>query len=472
MPPMAHRTAALALLVSALAGCGRGPRPDVVVISIDSLRPDHLSCYGYPFPTSPTLDRLAAEGVRFETALSTSSWTLPAHAALFTGLYDSGHRLVDNGLTLHPAQVTAAEVFARNGWRTGGFFGGPYLHPVFGLGQGFETYQSCMTQLEDDLTPEEVRASSRQRKGASHADVTGPRTVAEVTRWLGEVGDEPVFLFVHLWDVHYDFIAPPEYVALFDPDYTGSLTGVDFMENPAIAPGMDEREYRHLMALYDAEIRFTDDTVAALLEVLERRGRMHETLLVVTADHGEEFLEHGLKGHQRTLYEEVVRIPMIFHGPPGRFAAAGRALADQVRLVDVMPTLYALCGIDDVPPMNGRDLSPLLAGGALEIEPALLELYANRADLKAVRMPTFKAYRARGDRTGGFDLLTDPAERVDLGPTAPFVEPGQRLIEREHDAAHALGLGRFALVADDIDPRLLEQLEALGYTGDRAPQDD
>ncbi|HVS17631.1 MAG TPA: sulfatase [Planctomycetota bacterium] len=470
---MPHRTAVLALLALALTGCGRGPRPDVVVVSIDSLRPDHLSCYGYPFPTSPTIDRLAREGVRFENALTTSSWTLPAHAALFTGLYDSGHGLVDNGLTLNPAQVTAAEVFARNGWRTAGFFGGPYLHPVFGLDQGFETYQSCMTQLEDDLAPEEVRASSRSRWGASHADVTGPRTVAEVTRWLAEVGDEPIFLFVHLWDVHYDFIAPPEYVALFDPDYTGELTGVDFMENPAIAPGMDERDFRHLLALYDAEIRYTDDTLAQILGLLERRGRMDDTLLVVTADHGEEFLEHGRKGHQRTLYEEVVRIPLIFRGAPGRFAAAGSAPIDQVRLIDVMPTLYALCGIDDVPAMNGRDLSPLLAGRALEIEPALLELYANRRDMQAVRMPTFKMFKAAPQHAGsGFDLLADPHERVELGPQAPFFQPGLSLIQRELAAALELGKGRFSIPADDIDPRMLERLKSLGYIGVEGPRDE
>jgi arylsulfatase A-like enzyme len=468
---MSRRTAALALC-ALFVGCGRSPRPDVVVISIDSLRPDHLSCYGYDRPTSPTIDRLAREGVRFETALSTSSWTLPAHAALFTGLYDSGHGLIENGLRLNESQVTAAEVFARHGWRTGGFFGGPYLHPVFGMGQGFETYQSCMTQLDDGLEDEAVRAGARAHGGASHADVTGPRTVAEVTRWLGEVGDDPIFLFVHLWDVHYDFLAPPEYVELFDPDYEGTLTGVDFMGNPAVAPDMPERDYRHLLALYDAEIRFTDDIIAQLLAALERRGRMHDSLLVVTADHGEEFFEHGRKGHQRTLYEEVVRIPLIFHGPPGRFAGAGSVPAEQVRIVDIAPTLFALCGIDDVPAMNGRDLSPLLAGGTLEPEPALLELYANGLELRAARMSTFKVFKAAERHPGsGFDLMADPHEEVELGAGAPFVGTGLRLIEREQAAARELGRGRGPLPADDIDPRMLERLRSLGYLGSGEPED-
>ena len=446
--------------------------PDVVVISIDSLRPDHLSCYGYPQPTSPTIDSIAAAGVRFETALSSSSWTLPAHAALFTGLYDSGHGLVDNGLRLADSQVTAAEVFARNGWRTAGFFGGPYLHPVFGLGQGFETYQSCMTTLDDGLTDAQMRAQSRARRGDSHADVTGPRTVDEVTRWLDGVDDQPFFLFVHLWDVHYDFIAPPEYVARFDPDYTGELNGVDFMENPAIAPGMDARDYRHLMALYDAEIRWTDDTVADLLAALEARGRLANTILVVTADHGEEFLEHGRKGHQRTLYEEVVRIPLIFRWP-GQLAAAGRSVPDQVRLVDVAPTLFALCGIDDVPQMNGRDLSRLLQGPDLPLEPALTELYANRADMQAVRMPTYKVIQAPPRvPAAGFDLVNDPAEQVLLGPEVPFVQSGRKLIEREQGAARQLGAGRYPTIADDVDPRLLERLRNLGYVDDGGPLED
>jgi arylsulfatase A-like enzyme len=226
------------------------------------------------------------------------------------------------------------------------------------------------------------------------------------------------------------------------------------------------------MALYDAEIRFTDDAIAQILGALERRGRMQDTLLVVTADHGEEFFEHGRKGHQRTLFEEVVRIPLIVHGPPGRFAAAGRAPTEQVRIVDVMPTLFALCGIDDVPPMNGRDLSPLLAGGALEPEPALLELYANGLALRAARMSTFKVFKAAPQHPGsGFDLLADPHEKVELGPGAPFLDTGLRLIEREQAAAREHGRGRGPSQAGDIDPRILERLRSLGYLGSEEPED-
>ncbi len=478
MQRMDPRPARCAAVLAALAfACGGEPArrtappgaPNVLLVSIDSLRPDHLGCYGYRFATSPTIDGLARDGVRFQQAVSTTSWTLPAHASLFTGLYDSGHGLVENGLRLAESQVTLAEVFQRNGWQTVGFFGGPYLHPTFGMDQGFERYQSCMTSLADALPEEEVRNQSHAQVSAAHKDVTGPRTVTEVGRWLAQADERPFFAFVHLWDVHYDYIAPPEYVALFDADYHGDLNGVDVMRNARIAPGMDERDLRHLLALYDAEIRFTDDTLKALLKELEERGELANTIVVVTADHGEEFLEHGGKGHQRTLYEEVLRIPLVFHWPGHLGASVGAdplVPAQQVRLVDVMPTLLALCGIQDVPTMCGRDLSALLRGDSLTPEPALAELYTEGRDIQALRTDTFKVIRAasRGVLLG-HDLLADPEELQPLPGLHPQVANGLKMLDAELDKARRAGRGRGAKPAKDIDPAVLEHLRNLGYTG-------
>jgi len=187
----AARELVLATALAASAACGaehgaaRGP--NLLLVSIDSLRPDHLGCYGYARDTSPVIDRLAREGVRFQTAVSTTSWTLPAHAALFTGMYDSAHGLVDNGLSLSDAHRTLAEELALHGYQTAGFYGGPYLHPTFGLSQGFGHYQSCMTAVAEGASAEEVRAESRAPRGAAHEDVTGPRTVEEFGRWLDVV---------------------------------------------------------------------------------------------------------------------------------------------------------------------------------------------------------------------------------------------------------------------------------------------
>src|SRR5262249_36783795 len=152
---------------------------------------------------------------------------------------------------LSPEHVTLAKALRDAGYQTAGFYGGPYLHPTFGLDQGFDHYQSCMTKLPDDLTGEAARAASRAQSGSAQDDVTGPRTVDEVTRWAQGLGDRPFFLFVHMWDVHYDYVAPDAYVKAFDPDYRGPIDGRNLMRNTAINASMSERDRRHLIALYD-----------------------------------------------------------------------------------------------------------------------------------------------------------------------------------------------------------------------------
>jgi arylsulfatase A-like enzyme len=440
--------------------------PDIVLISIDSLRADHLGCYGYEPPTSPTIDRLAREGARFETALSTTSWTLPAHAALFTGLYDSAHGLVDNGLSLAEEHRTLAEVLRDHGYQTGGFFGGPYLHPVFGLGQGFDTYESCMAALGTQASETTVRDQSKGRTQPSHADVTGPRTVAAVERWLADVrAEEPLFLFVHLWDVHYDYLAPRELVEQFDPGYAGTLTGEGFMENPAVNPGMSPRDYQHLLALYDAEIRFTDDHLDQILELLRRSGRLENALVVVTADHGEEFFEHGQKGHQKSLFDEVVRVPLVIHWP-GR-VRPGTVIPDQVRLIDLLPTLLTAAGVTQRPAVMGRDLSPLLGGGKLGFEPALLELLVDRREYRAARTNGFKVVRAAPSAApAGFDLVANPKEALEAQILLPDPRVGSALkvLESETQRARAwlqeLGSGPREVT---LDPSMIAELRRLGY---------
>ncbi len=467
---------ALRLFIAALctlgAACdggepGRTRRPNIILVSIDSLRPDNLGSYGYPRNTSPFLDELAAGGVRFQNAVSTTSWTLPAHAAMMTGLYDSTHGLVDNGLRLGEGHVTLAELLEGEGYQTAGFFGGPYLHPTFGLGQGFQTYQSCMTVTDDATSGAVVRRGARAESGHSHADVTGPRTRAEVSAWVERGVAEPYFLFLHMWDVHYDYIPPPEYIERFDPDYAGEIDGSGFSTDERLHAGMPARDLRHLIALYDAEIRFTDDTLREIFNVLEAAGHLSDTLVVVTADHGEEFFEHDGKGHQQTLFDEVLRVPLIVWWP-GRLPA-GSVISDQVRLIDLMPTLASYAGAGRQLAVQGRDLAPLLEGGSLPPEPALAELLAEGLSMRALRTNVAKAMRFRDDFPALlFKLGVDPGEQAPIVPNAPLED------ERRH---YALQLRDTVQRAQDLkralrntqpepaqpDPELLKRLQALGY---------
>jgi arylsulfatase A-like enzyme len=438
--------------------------PNIVVVSIDSLRQDHLGCYGYVKPTSPFIDRLASEGVRFETALSTTSWTLPSHAAMFTGMFDSAHGLVDNGLSLGDDHSTLAEVLRDGGYRTAGFFGGPYLHPTFGLGQGFDHYQSCMTTIADGASGEDVRKFSRAPIGASHRDITGPRTLEQVSRWLAQTPDEPdrpFFLFVHLWDVHYDYIPPEEYAVLFtDPAYDGEVDGKNFARIVGEQRKLKAKERNHIIALYDAEIRFTDDVVGRILKQVPE-----DTLIVITADHGEEFYEHGRWGHQGSLFDEQVRVPLIVHWP-GHFEP--RVVPDQVRLIDLMPTLLTIAGARRQPPTQGRSLVPLLLGQPMEPAPALLELLVDHKQLQALREPGWKFIDPGDPRyQGGYDLTADPREQQ-LVQDPPNIREGIVRLRAEIRRAWEFRTRKVGQGTEEIElpPDIEQALRDLGYTGD------
>jgi arylsulfatase A-like enzyme len=471
-----NRSVALRLVLAALcaaslacAGCKpyRTEPPSIILVSIDSLRRDNLGCYGYQPETSPFLDELAAEGIRFDNAISTTSWTLPAHAAMMTGLYDSTHGLLDNGLRLGEGHLTLAELLAGEGYQTAGFFGGPYLHPTFGLGQGFETYQSCMTTTHDKAPDAAVRHGARAPSGLSHADVTGPRTRAEVTAWAQAGVQEPYFLFLHMWDVHYDYIPPQEYVERFDPDYDGEIDGSRFSTDERLHAGMPERDLRHLIALYDGEIRFTDDTLREIFGELKSRGLLTNTLVVVTADHGEEFFEHNGKGHQRTLFDEVLRVPLIVWWPgtlPG-----GTSISDQVRLIDLMPTLAFYAGVDQKLVVQGRNLAPLLEGGSLPPEPALAELLAEGLSIRALRTNEVKAMRFRDDLPAILLRLdVDPGEQLSIQPGSPLEDERrqyeaqlQETLQRSQTMNRMLRYAQPEL--SQPDPVLLRRLQELGY---------
>jgi arylsulfatase A-like enzyme len=475
--PPSKRLPALVAVISVIllaSGCSREHSkptgPNIILVSIDSLRAANLGAYGYERDTTPFIDSLANRGVRFENTISTTSWTLPAHAALFTGLYDSTHGVVDNGRKLEDRFVTLAELLQGLGYETAGFFGGPYLHPVFGLDQGFDLYQSCMTSTHDDVSGKQIERQARMVDAPSHGDVTGPRTVSEVEKWIAAGVEQPYFLFLHLWDVHYDYIPPQEHLDLFDPDYTGDLTGEDFSQNNAVNPKMDPRDLEHLIARYDAEIRFTDTILSQIIDALEAASMMERTLVVVTADHGEEFFEHQGKGHQRTLFDEVIRVPLIFYWP-GKLVP-GQVITDQVRLIDLLPTLVRIAGYEGPLEIQGRDLRPLLAGGEMAQIPALSELLVDGGSMRALRTNEAKVIRwSNRSIPILFRLGEDPVEIWATGLTDEALSdltPEERFLVTELLRAESEGLpidqeGDGAL---ELDPEIRKRLESLGYLDD------
>jgi len=450
------------------AGCQH--KPNVLLISIDSLRADHVGAYGYQRDTTPTLDRLAASGARFETAVSSTSWTLPAHVALFTALPDTAHGVQRPVQALSPDIPTLAQAMRAGGYHTVGFYSGPFLHPVFGFGRGFDSYIDCTSYgagkrlRSRKSTSAGVRAVSRFHR-ASHRDVTNPCIFRKVTTQLDRLGNRPFFFFVHMWDVHYDYIPPPPYDRLFDADYQGSMNGRNFHENKKFRPGMQARDFQHIVALYDGEIRYTDDTVASLLRELERLHRLDDTLVVVVSDHGDEFLDHGGKGHRTTLFDELVRIPLIFSFP-GRIPA--QQIPEAVSIIDVAPTILELTGLPPMSDVVGRSLIGLINRAAAPWKPraVISELQAPpRPELQAIRGPHEKLILSPSrDRVRYFDLETDPKEQH---PIRDRDDPRVQRLSRE--LAHRLGEYRAMRAMRGhtdkavIDPATEAELRSLGY---------
>lgn len=466
---MQHRLALVPLLL-VLGACGRSAsdRPNVLLISIDSLRADHVGCYGYGRNTSPAIDRIAREGARFEEHVSSSSWTLPAHAALFTGLPDSGHGCVDVDRMLAPHLETVAERFTTHGYDTAGFYAGPFLHPVFGFGQGFERYVDCTSTSEERDAADAIDWDASTRD--SHADVANPRTFAAFEEWFDRRDDEPFFAFVHLWDVHYDFTPPPPYDELFDPHYEGWVDGRDFFFDARIGPDMAQRDLDHLVALYDGEIAWTDSYVDKIRALLEEAGELDSTIVVITSDHGSEFFEHGAKGHRTSLYDEVIHVPLVVRYPAT--IPAGTVVEAQSRSIDIAPTLLDLCGLGTLEDVAGVSLLDLVrdAGGARGPgRPAVSELDTLGYSLLSVRTRRAKAIGNRNSSTVDvYDLSADPGERRPLHDArSPLVEDGLRSLDEAGTELTRLGRAHAGdATRGELPIEVQRHLDDLGYTGD------
>ncbi|MEA1929013.1 MAG: sulfatase [Candidatus Auribacterota bacterium] len=407
------------LLAGVVSGCGmeakerEGRNVNVLLISIDSLRPDHLGCYGYERDTSPVMDRLARDGVLFKNTVSSTSWTLPAHISLFTSMDIMVHGVEGDGVSLHQDIGTLAQVLKRDGYRNAAFCSSPYLNPAFGFDRGFDLYHNI--DLDDPGFKDTVLPPEEERD-AVHDDITSPRITELSLEWLENNSSDPFFLFVHMWDVHYDYIPPAPYDRKFDPDYSGGIDGRRFIHNPSINPEMDPRDLEHIIALYDGEISWVDHHLGLIVEKLKELGVFENTLIVITADHGDEFFEHGGKGHRNTLYDEVVKIPLIIHGPG--VAKRGVEVVEQAGIIDIAPTILNLCGLEIPSWMQGE---VLLSGPGDQPEQGegavLLEL---GPELKALRTNPYQLiFNLKHLQTIIFDLDRGPGETYQHLVTSP-----------------------------------------------------
>jgi arylsulfatase A-like enzyme len=448
------------------SGPRAGGKPSIILISIDTLRPDHLGMSGYRRDTSPFLDSLAGQGVRFVNAFAQASWTLPSHVSMLTSTHPRTHQVENASRSLAPSLPTVAELLKRQGYLTAGFVTWIYLSSEFGLGRGYDRY--------DELLPPPA-----ERQAGTHQAARAGELVDRVSAWAAGVPATPYFLFLHLFDPHMNYEPPLDDARRFDPTLESTEAGsyaylTRFISglHPApvpIPPAVRDRA----MALYDGEIRYTDDQLKRLFHDLETAGLLANTWIVITSDHGEEFAEHGsMEGHQWTLYDEVLRVPLVVLSPPAQRTA--RTVARMAQSIDIAPTLLAVAGVAPPNSFEGRSLLPWILGenptGGDEISFSQIR----RFNLKwAIRTPRYKliytgdAGRRRGRSAArpGFemyDLSADPGERHDLYDAAA---PAARDLSSRLRAFMLGGPGEVEVPKPDLTPEEIERLRSLGYVG-------
>ncbi len=396
----------------------------VVLFTLDTTRADRIGAYGYVRARTPRLDALARRGVRFDDAVTPSPITGPAHAAIFTGLYPARFGVRDNATTPLPEEaVTLAERLSAQGFATGGFIGAFVLDRPYGFAQGFAAFEGFRRV-------ESGREANAQREGALVVD--------DALRWLTSVPvSQPLFLWVHLYDPHAPYGAPAPF-------------GADFADRP-----------------YDGEVAYVDHQIGRVLDALEARGALADSLVVALADHGESLGEHGEDEHGVFLYEPVIRIPWIVAGPG---AKAGHVVAEQVRAIDLVPTVLEALRLLPADGLDGESLLPLLQGGTRATVPAAYaESYYPKwhygwSELRSVRADGWKAIDA--PRPELYALTTDPNEAKNLYDTQRAL--ADRMVSEAVRLEQELTGGKAPVVAAP-DRDTLERLWSLGYIGTAAP---
>ena len=462
--------------------------PNLLLIVIDTVRADHLDLFGYRRETAPVLSRFAREGAVFDRAISPATWTLPSHASMFTGLYPSAHGAHHEGNHLSASNTTLAEILHAGGWITVGFNANPWLTESNGMAQGFDRLEPSWLSMTAPMTFLAYRIGARL--GLVSPDHGAQEVTDRFTAWVASAWDgrHPFFAFLNYIEPHFPYEAfPPEARGLFLPPGTGvdamrrasgRALGAQLFGDP-VAAG----DAAIIRDLYDAAIRYEDALIARSLDALRARGALDRTVVIIVSDHGELFGEHGLYGHELSLSERLLRVPLVIRFPPR--VPEGLRIQTPVSTVAIFPTALDLLGLPPREGVQARSLGPLLRGEKRATTAPLLSeqhkfeglipgTYHEHGgfDRLGVRYRAFEedgwklVEDARGHRWL-FRPADDPEEIHDSAAARPDVEA--RLAASRDVVVRGLGLG--ALDAPrlgpggnvPLDPAARERLKALGY---------
>jgi arylsulfatase A-like enzyme len=438
------------------------PPPNVIVVLVDTLRADRLGVYGNHNGLTPYLDELARRGTVFGNAYAASSWTCPSVASLFTSRYPSQHQVTNWDARISDSEVTLAERLQQARYRSVGFVANLRLTEQLGYGQGFEHWNAYMSATK-------LRADRLRRRLLSSPEMAAARGA-----------QAPLFLYVHYMEPHAPYNMPPRYRKKFERRADPSIDSAAAVQKVLDLNfgALSAAELDHVTSLYDAEVAFLDDELRRLMAGLEARGLLEHSIVVVTADHGEELGEHQLIGHGTSLYNQELRVPLIV---VGQGVPAGRVVREPVSLIDVAPSLLALVGQPAEPRFEGRSLVPLLQGETAPVD-VVAELFLGstfdaRRHSSAIVRGNHKLLMIAGTwRTVAdaemYDLAADPGETKPVGYVGgprqlasgtPDLALAQDLVRALQQTETRLASSATPQERAPIDEKMRERLRGLGY---------
>jgi arylsulfatase A-like enzyme len=427
----------LAAMIGLLTVCAQHRRRkplNILLIVMDTVRADHLSCYGYERVTSRYVDRIAREGVLFTQAFSAAPWTLPSHASLFTGLYPSRHAAHHEHQLLNSGLMTLAEVLQEKGYRTAGFSMNAHIGHEKGFSQGFSHYYEAWNQ---GIISEQKKAVVINR---------------EVKNWLRDTEDpsRPFFVFINFLNAHLPYSPPDAFFAPFlrDPKDAGRAApwkklGISFARKHHIGEvSLSDDDVYFLNALYDGEIAYVDMLIGDLYDHLRETGRLDETCLVLTSDHGENLGDHGLMDHQFCLYDSLLSVPLILRAPA--LFPAGEEVRAPVSLVDLFPSLLEICRVPFEGPYS-LDGASFLKDRLKTGRQAVFAEYFRHEKLKAFYAKNYPGFdftpldrRLKSLRQGRWKYIWGSDGRDELYDMIKDPEEKRNLIEAYPDRAAAM----------------------------------
>lgn len=447
------------------------PQPEprsVILISLDTLRADHLGCYGYDRATSPNMDKLADDAVLFRNTFAAAPWTLPSHVSIMTGLDCVNHRVTQAWDRMDPDLPTLADLFRARGFLTAAFTGGGFVSGFYGFSKGFETYRSGRPGANPSLDAGEL--------------------AGKAVRWLKANGGKDFFLFLHTYQMHDPYVPPAPFSDMFlDADarfHSMNMAGNAYNYENRFKPPESDGFRRNIIALYDGEIRYADEAlIGPLLEELRKLRLYDRALIVLTSDHGEEFYDKGSWLHEGDLYAPLLKVPLLIKYPGRR--GAGKRVERYARSTDIAPTILEEMGVG-LPgeKLDGKGLRPLVRGterGEERMFRSELAAYVVKDHVprrRAISQWTYKiilndpftpqdlsffaAPPPKLEKLEIYDLATDPGETKNLAASRP--ELARRLMKYlEDNFKPTRKAAKTAAPASEIREDIKEELKALGY---------